>query len=85
MSDLPVLKTLPGGFDDYSGSILTKDGKIYRFWTAWDPEKISPNGSKGYYTLGDNKIPNEHSFFYKVNSETYQTCITDLKKKGSGV
>lgn len=27
----------PAGFSDYSGTILTNDGREYDFWVEWDP------------------------------------------------
>jgi hypothetical protein len=58
---------LPGGVYNESGIVLSSDGKVYQFWLDWDDEKIAPDGSKGYYTLGENdKIiidGVEHSYF----------------------
>jgi len=66
-------KTLPGGITEESGTILTKDGKIYDYWLDWDPEKIAPDGSKGYYTLGENRTfmdkGKQHRYFEEINPE----------------
>jgi hypothetical protein len=61
-------KILPGGYEYESGMILTEDGKVYAFWLDWDPEKKAPDGSKGWYTLGEND-----GFFREVSpgSERY--------------
>ena len=48
--------TLPGGTPNESGMILTQDGKVYTYWLGWDPEKIAPDKTKGWYTLGENKF-----------------------------
>ena len=45
---------LPGGVYNESGRILTKSGRVYDYWLLWDSEKIAPDGSKGYYSLGEN-------------------------------
>lgn len=62
-------KPLPGGFSSESGTILTKDGKVYDYWLDWDPEKIAPNGSKGYYTLGENFKDPVTGEFYSLFKE----------------
>ena len=48
--------TLPGGTPNESGEILTHDGRVFRFWLNWDPEKPAPDGTKGWYTLGENRF-----------------------------
>lgn len=59
-----------------SGKILTKEGKIYHYWLDWDPEKIAPDGTKGYYSLGDNrKSPRTgepYPFFREATPEEYR-------------
>ena len=72
-------KTLPGGITEESGTILAKDGKIYDYWLDWDPEKIAPDGSKGYYALGENfkdPVTGElYPLFKEVSPERYQNCL----------
>jgi hypothetical protein len=70
-------KSLPGGIESCSGTILTEDGKIYHYWLDWDPEKIAPDGSKGYYTLGENKYYTDEKgekcpFFEEASPEEYK-------------
>ena len=63
-------KPLPGGFEEESGHILTMDEKVYDFWLKWDPAKTAPNGSLGYYTVGDTVVRSDGiPFFREVNSE----------------
>jgi len=47
-------KALPGGLESESGKILIEDGRIFSFWLDWDTEKTAPDGTKGWYTLGEN-------------------------------
>jgi len=72
---------LPGGVDEVSGTILAKDGKIYHYWLDWDPEKIAPDGSKGYYALGENfkdPVTGElYPLFKEVSPERYQKYQDD--------
>jgi hypothetical protein len=67
---------LPGEIPEESGMILTKSGKIYHYWLDWDPEKIAPDGSKGYYTLGENfKDPDTgepYPLFREASPEEYK-------------
>lgn len=58
--------TLPGGTPNESGTILTKDGKIYHYWLDWDPDKTAPDGTKGWYSLGENRF-----FEYKGQKLAY--------------
>lgn len=63
-------RDLPGGVPMLSGTILTEDGRVFSYWLDWDPDKIAPDGTKGWYTLGGNKTY-EHegetlSFFEEV-------------------
>lgn len=65
-------KPLPGGYEEISGCILTKNEKVYDFWVKWDSQKTAPDGSLGYYSLGDTTytrggIP----YFEEISSETY--------------
>lgn len=73
--------TLPGGTLNESGTILAKDGKIYDYWLDWDPEKIAPDGSKGYYTLGENFVSERtgkpYPLFREVSPEEYQKYQDD--------
>ena len=32
----------PGGMESASGKVLAADGRVYRFWTAWDTEHGEP-------------------------------------------
>lgn len=41
----------PSGLEMHAFWILTPDGKLWDYTIDWDPEKIAPDGSKGYYTL----------------------------------
>jgi len=67
---------LPGGTPNESGNILTEDGKVYTYWLGWDPEKIAPDGIKGWYTLGESfKDPvtgEPHPLFREVTPEEFQ-------------
>ena len=54
--------TLPGGTPTESGEILTDKGKVFRFWLDWDPTKVSPDGTQGWYTLGE-----ERMFFSEID------------------
>jgi hypothetical protein len=47
-------KVLPRGLTSESGTILTADNRVFRYWLDWDPEKTAPDGTKGWYTLGEN-------------------------------
>lgn len=49
-------RILPSGIEDECGMILTKDGRVFAYCLEWDPEKKAPNGSKGWYTLGENRF-----------------------------
>jgi len=82
-------KKLPGGMESESGAVLSSDGKVYRFWLDWDDEKTAPDGSKGYYTLGENdKIVIdgvEHSYFEEKDPKEYEndsSYISARKKLG---
>ena len=44
---------LPGNYEAQSGSFVTKDGKVYEYWVEWNAEIMVPDGSKGFYTLGE--------------------------------
>ena len=46
--------TLPGGTPNESGTVLTQDGRVFHYWLDWDPNKTAPDGTKGWYTLGEN-------------------------------
>ena len=82
---------LPGGVYKVSGAILTQNDKIYDYWLIWDPEKIAPDGSKGYYSLGENSCFTDekgerHCYFEEVTPEEYKRHQTnpaylDAKKK----
>ncbi len=69
-------KFLPGWGTNESGMILTEEGKVYHYWMDWDPEKTAPDGSKGWYTLGENfKNPftrELHPLFREVTPEEYE-------------
>lgn len=58
---------LPGNVEERSGLILSRDGKVYSYWLGWDPNRTAPDGSKGYYTLGDG--------FGEVSREQYESDI----------
>ncbi|MBI2594861.1 MAG: hypothetical protein HYW38_01205 [Candidatus Colwellbacteria bacterium] len=45
---------LPGGIPKLSGTILVEDGHVFTYWLDWDPNKTAPDGTKGWYTLGEN-------------------------------
>lgn len=45
-------RMLPSGIEDESKDILTKDGTVRIYMLRWDPEKVAPDGTKGYYVLG---------------------------------
>ncbi len=45
---------LPGNVDEVSGAILVDDGRVFCYWLGWDPDKTAPDGTKGWYTLGEN-------------------------------
>jgi|GEM_PF-4629684 len=68
---------LPGGVYNESGILLASDGKLYRYWLGWDDEKISPDGEKGYYTLGedfkdpDTKEP--YPLFRELSADEYES------------
>lgn len=49
-------RTLPSGIEDESGMILAKDGRVFAYWLDWDPDKTAPDGTKGWYTLGENRF-----------------------------
>ena len=42
---------LPSGLEPCSFWILTPDGKFQSYTIDWDPEKLNPDGEKGYYKL----------------------------------
>src|SRR3989344_8227949 len=51
---------LPGDIPNESSAILTADGRVFRLWLDWDPEKEPPAemkalGVKGWYTLGETR------------------------------
>jgi len=77
-------RILPGGEVEESGSILTKEGRIYHYWLGWDPEKRAPDGSKGYYTLNDkieNPITGEVSpGFREATLDEYKEFQEELDK-----
>lgn len=70
-------KTLPGGFVNESGELLASDGKAYHYWLDWNDEKNAPDGSKGYYTLGedfkdpDTKEP--YPLFRELKDDEYES------------
>lgn len=41
----------PSGLEMHAFWILTPDGKLWVYTVDWNPEKLSPDGEKGYYTL----------------------------------
>lgn len=49
----PEGRELPTGFEDESFFVLTKDGKWQCHSLDWDDKKIAPDGSQGYYVLGE--------------------------------
>jgi hypothetical protein len=66
-------KPLPGGYEEESGRILTKDGKVYSFWVTWDSRKTAPGGSKGYYTLGDTVYSIDGvPYFREISIDSYK-------------
>ena len=44
---------LPSGFETSSFLVLTPDGTLWDYYLDWDPEKLNPDGEKGYYKLRD--------------------------------
>jgi len=42
---------LPSGFETSSFLVLTPDGTLWDYYLDWDPEKLNPDGEKGYYKL----------------------------------
>jgi hypothetical protein len=48
--------TLPGGTPNESGMIFTEDGRVFTYWLDWDSDKTAPDKTKGWYTLGENKL-----------------------------
>ena len=47
---------LPGGIPKLSGTILAEDGRVFYYWLSWDSEKQAPDGTRGWYTLGENRF-----------------------------
>ncbi len=53
---------LPTGLENDYWVILTPDEKIEGYWLDWDPEKLNPDGEKGYYIFRESvpsRKPNE--------------------------
>ena len=44
---------LPTGLENDYWVILTPDEKIEGYWLDWNPEKLNPDGEKGYYIFRD--------------------------------
>ena len=84
-------KVMPGGGVNESGYVLLENGRIFAFWLNWDPEKLAPDGTKGWYTLGENfKDPHTgepYPLFREVlpDSESYpkpdDLAFLEAKKK----
>lgn len=55
-SSSPEDKLLPGNVKRHSGMILTEDGRVFAYELDWDPEKVAPDGSLGWYSLGEKKF-----------------------------
>jgi len=78
---------LPGGVPKLSGIVLTEDGRVFCYWLDWDPDKTAPDGTKGWYTLGENRTHVGGSFFEEVlpGSESYpkphDTAFLAAKRK----
>ena len=70
---MPEGDVLPGNYEAKSGCFVTKQGKVYDYWVEWDPEKIAPHGSKGFYTLGELSCFKEVSetLFYEGDPEYF--------------
>lgn len=49
-------RKLPGGIEDESGMILVKDGRVLAYWLDWDLDRTAPDGTKGWYTMGENRF-----------------------------
>lgn len=66
-------KMLPG-MESSSGMLLTEDGRVFTWWLDWDEQKTAPDGTKGWYTLGENfKDPStgeSHPLFHEVKPGT---------------
>ncbi|MBI1984927.1 MAG: hypothetical protein HYS60_02330 [Candidatus Wildermuthbacteria bacterium] len=63
-------KMLPG-MESSSGSILTEDGRVFTYWTGWDEQKTAPDGTKGWYDLGEKSFWTDeggkrHSYFEEI-------------------
>ena len=59
---------LPSGFETSSFIILTPDGKVWDCFLDWNPERINPDGEKGYYKLRE---PRERSAEYLESDTNY--------------
>lgn len=52
--------------------ILTPDGKLWDYTIDWDPEKLNPDGEKGYYTLTEPREETEwdnRSYYIRARQE----------------
>lgn len=50
---------LPTKLETCSWIILLSNERILGFWLDWDPKRIAPDGSKGYYRLKRSEGPAE--------------------------
>ena len=62
---------LPGGTPNESGTLLIENGQVFAFWLDWSPAKPSPDGTKGWYDLGEesywtDKDREKHSYFEEI-------------------
>lgn len=78
-------KHLPDEVESESGMILTQDGRVFTYWLGWDEDKIASDGTKGWYTLGENfKDPQTgepHPLFREVKPDPSDSSFLTAKKK----
>ncbi|MBI2506679.1 MAG: hypothetical protein HYW00_00880 [Candidatus Colwellbacteria bacterium] len=63
-------KIMPGGGVNESGKLLLEDGRVFTWWLDWDENKTAPDGTKGWYTLGENDFieyeGKKLAYFYEI-------------------